>query len=144
MHPPIEQITTDGYDVQFGTNVLGTMTLELTCRPCPPLPTSIGHWYFTELLLPALTAGAKTSPDGYARVVTTSSSGAHLGTIDWDTFKDGPARQKKGSNALYFQSKLVGPQSYVNLMLVAHALFWGSSTPSSPTSRRSATRARIY
>ncbi|EKM52469.1 uncharacterized protein PHACADRAFT_260900 [Phanerochaete carnosa HHB-10118-sp] len=89
MVPPIDQFTSDGYDLQFGTNVLG-------------------HWYFTELLLPALQAGARNSPDGYARVVTTSSSGAHLAKpVDWDTFREHPNRQKLGTQLLYFQSKLL-------------------------------------
>ncbi|GJE89086.1 NAD(P)-binding protein [Phanerochaete sordida] len=89
MIPPIEQLTADGYDLQFGTNVLG-------------------HWYFTELLLPALREGAKSSPDGYARVVSTSSSAAHLAKpIVWDAFRDHPARTKLGTINLYAQSKLL-------------------------------------
>ncbi|GJE89085.1 NAD(P)-binding protein [Phanerochaete sordida] len=89
MIPPVEQLTSDGYDLQFGTNVLG-------------------HWYFTELLLPALREGAKSSPDGYARVVTTSSSASHLAKpIVWDGFRDHPARTKFGSINLYMQSKLL-------------------------------------
>ncbi|TBU26107.1 NAD(P)-binding protein [Dichomitus squalens] len=86
MRPPIEWLTTDGYDLQFGTNVLG-------------------HFYFTELLMPALLVAVKTSPDGHARVVTTSSSGAYLDTLHFETFKDGPERRKMGSNGLYNQSK---------------------------------------
>jgi len=88
MVPPIEQVTAQGYDLQFGTNVLG-------------------HFYFTKLLLPTLIATAKTSPDGKARVVNTSSS-AHMLTsgLDFNTFKDSPARTKKGTQTLYSQSKL--------------------------------------
>lgn len=89
MNPPVEELTADGYDLQFGTNVLG-------------------HWYFTELLLPALQAGAKSAPDGYARVVYTSSSGAHLAKpINFDSFRDHPVRRKIGTFDLYFQSKLL-------------------------------------
>ncbi|OJA14188.1 hypothetical protein AZE42_06507 [Rhizopogon vesiculosus] len=55
MFPPVDLLTTDGYDLQFGTNVLG-------------------HFYFTKLLLPALIATAKSAPDSKARVITTSSS----------------------------------------------------------------------
>jgi len=86
--PPIEQLTAQGYDSQFGTNVLG-------------------HFYFTKLLLPTLLAAAKTSPDGQARIVNISSS-AHRFTssIDFNTFKESPARTKKGSQGLYAQSKL--------------------------------------
>ncbi|KAI0686994.1 NAD(P)-binding protein [Earliella scabrosa] len=87
MYPPIDQLTKDGYDLQWGTNV-------------------VGHWYLTELLMPALLAGVKTSPDHHARVITTSSSGAYLETLHWDTFKDTPARRKMTDQMLYFQSKL--------------------------------------
>jgi len=88
MTPPIEHLTAQGYDSQFGTNVLG-------------------HFYFTKLLLPTLLAGAKTSPDAKARIVNTSSSG-HMftGAIDFNTFREGPARTKKGTQILYAQSKL--------------------------------------
>ncbi|PPQ63836.1 hypothetical protein CVT24_009786 [Panaeolus cyanescens] len=88
MVPPIDMVTAQGYDLQFGTNVLG-------------------HFYFTKLLLPQLLAGAKSSPDGKARVVNTSSSASlyALG-LDFNTFKDGKARKKKGTSLLYAQSKL--------------------------------------
>ena len=88
MWPAIDMLTADGYDLQFGTNVLG-------------------HFYFTELLTPALLSGAKTSADGRARVVTTSSSGAYLGALDYSTFKDTPERKKLSKEELYYQSKLV-------------------------------------
>ena len=86
-------LTKDGYDLQFGTNVVG-----------PHL--------FTELLMPALLAGVKSSSDGHVRVITTSSSTAYVGTIQWDTFKDGPARRKLSSGLHYAQSKLVRPLSF--------------------------------
>ena len=107
MIPPIEQKTADGYDLQFGTNVLGTMSVCFVSFVALNIVFT-GHFYFTELLLPALAAGAKTSPDGYARVVTTSSSAAHLaGGIHWETFRDDASRRKIGINMLYAQSKLV-------------------------------------
>ncbi|KAI0775581.1 NAD-P-binding protein [Trametes elegans] len=87
MWPPPELVTADGYDLQFGTNVLG-------------------HFYFTELLMPALIAGVQSSPDHHARIITTSSCGAYARSLQWDTFKDGPARRKLSTYALYFQSKL--------------------------------------
>jgi retinol dehydrogenase 12 len=89
MWPPIEMLTVDGYDLQFGTNV-------------------IGHYYFTKLLLPLLISTAKVSPDGKARVVNTASVG-HMFTceLDFETFKDGPKRKKMGTESLYFQSKFV-------------------------------------
>ncbi|KAI0953970.1 hypothetical protein AcW1_006721 [Taiwanofungus camphoratus] len=86
MVPPIEMLTADGYDIQFGTNV-------------------VGHFLFTELLMPALIAGKDTSPDHHARVITTSSSAAMMYTINWGSFKDGPARRKMSPSQLYSQSK---------------------------------------
>jgi len=87
MVPPHEQLTVDGYDLQFGTNVLG-------------------HFYLTRLLLPTLVATAKNSLDGRVRVVTTASGGAMFHAyIDWETLKDGDARKAKDTQKLYFQSK---------------------------------------
>ena len=88
MWPPIEELSKDGYDLQWGTNV-------------------VGHWYLTELLMPALLSGAKTSPDKHARVITTASSGAYLDTLHFETFRDGPARRKMSTEALYYQTKHV-------------------------------------
>ncbi|KAH7885820.1 hypothetical protein F5I97DRAFT_1158984 [Phlebopus sp. FC_14] len=85
MVPPVELLTADGYDLQFGTNVLG-------------------HFYFTKLLIPTMIATAEPSVDGKVRVVTTSSSGHLFGDLNFDTFKDSPAR-KISSNLLYCQSK---------------------------------------
>ncbi|PIL31377.1 hypothetical protein GSI_06077 [Ganoderma sinense ZZ0214-1] len=87
MFPPIDEVTADGYDLQFGTNV-------------------IGHHYFTKLLLPALLAGKESSPDHHTRVVTTSSAASYLSPLYWDTFKDGPARRQKSTSTMYNQSKL--------------------------------------
>ncbi|KAG6915146.1 hypothetical protein DXG01_013041 [Tephrocybe rancida] len=86
MIPPVELLTEQGYDLQFGTNVLG-------------------HFYLTKLLLPALLAGAKSSPDGKARVVNTSSSGHISGNLDFNTLKDSPKRKKSQRFTLYSQSK---------------------------------------
>lgn len=87
MAPPVADVTAQGYDLQFGTNTLG-------------------HFYFTKLLLPTLLATAKASPDGKARVINVSSAAHHYGSIDFNTLKDGPARKKKFSLTLYGQSKL--------------------------------------
>ncbi|TFK24419.1 NAD(P)-binding protein [Coprinopsis marcescibilis] len=87
MVPPLDMLTTQGYDLQFGTNVLG-------------------HFYFTKLLLPILVSTAKASPSGNVRVVNTSSSASRVGKINFNTFKDSPARRKLSPTALYGQSKL--------------------------------------
>jgi NAD(P)-dependent dehydrogenase (short-subunit alcohol dehydrogenase family) len=58
MEPPIDTVTADGYDLQFGTNV-------------------IGHWLFTELLMPAILAASGSSTEK-PRVVTVASAGAYL------------------------------------------------------------------
>ncbi|RPD71631.1 NAD(P)-binding protein, partial [Lentinus tigrinus ALCF2SS1-7] len=84
----MDRLTKDGYDLTFGTNC-------------------IGPWYFTELLMPALLEGVKTSPDHHARIVTTSSSAAYFkgGILNYELFKDGPARRKATSTVMYYQSK---------------------------------------
>ncbi|KAF7374339.1 NAD(P)-binding protein [Mycena sanguinolenta] len=83
---PVEQVTSQNYDLQFGTNVLG-------------------HFYFTTLLLPTLIATA--TPGNPARVVNTSSLASELAgaNIDYNTLKDGPARKRKSTSFLYAQSK---------------------------------------
>ncbi|KAH9025102.1 NAD(P)-binding protein [Lactarius pseudohatsudake] len=88
MMAPKEQITVQKYDMQFGTNV-------------------IGHWLFTQLLLPALFAATDASPSHEkARVVTVSSS-AHYITkgIDFDAIVDGPERVQYSEYELYNKSK---------------------------------------
>ena len=69
--------------------------------------THIGHWLLTELLVPALAAAARSSPDGYSRVVTTSSAGAYLNGLYYEAFRESPLRKKLGNKTLYQQSKLV-------------------------------------
>ncbi|KAG6890603.1 hypothetical protein C0995_006579 [Termitomyces sp. Mi166 len=86
MVPPINELTVDGYDLQFGTNVLG-------------------HYYFTKLLLPTLISTAQSSPEKHVRVLTTSSITHYLGSLNFNTFKEGPARRKLGTLMLYTQSK---------------------------------------
>ena len=98
MYPSVEETTADGYDLQFGVNVLG-------------------HFYFTKLLLPVLLETAKSSPDNKARVVNTSSIGHELlDGIHFDTLLHSPegqdneavekARKKLGTSQLYNQSKI--------------------------------------
>lgn len=110
MWPPVDQHTTDGYDLQFGTNVLGTQPFAVN----PPMPSLIeiphaGHFFFTKLLLPALISGSKSSSDGKARIVTTSSGGHYLDDLHWDTLTDEAKRKARGSASLYNQSKYVRP-----------------------------------
>ncbi|KAJ6576413.1 hypothetical protein DFH09DRAFT_1149262 [Mycena vulgaris] len=85
MMPPVEATTANGYDLSFGTNVLG-------------------HFYLTKLLLPLLiqTAGITEEP---TRVVNTSSGSHYLAMHDFNTFKDGPARRKLNLMQIYGQSK---------------------------------------
>ncbi|KII90976.1 hypothetical protein PLICRDRAFT_107316 [Plicaturopsis crispa FD-325 SS-3] len=84
---PVDQITAQGYDLQFGVNVLG-------------------HFYFTQLLLPILTSTAQASPPGTVRIVNTSSLVHWYGKLDFATFKDGPKRRKVDTQMLYAQSKI--------------------------------------
>lgn len=89
MGSPMDQLTAQGYDLQFGTNVLG-------------------HFYLTQLLLPILISTAKAHP-GEVRVVTTSSSanqGAPGKGIIYEYLKDGPLRTKKSNSDMeYYMSK---------------------------------------
>lgn len=85
----MDEITAQGYDLQFGVNVLG-------------------HFYFTKLLIPSLLAGVSTSKDQTVRVVNTASLMHHFfSRLDFHSFKDGPARRKLNSVNLYSQSKFV-------------------------------------
>ncbi|KAK0469218.1 NAD(P)-binding protein [Desarmillaria tabescens] len=84
MLAPMDMLTKQGYDLQFGTNV-------------------IGHFHFTNLVSPALLAAA--TPTEKARVITTSSSANYMGTLNFDIWTDGPARNKKATGDMYVQSK---------------------------------------
>jgi len=82
-------VTDDGYDLQFGTNVLGP-------------------FYLTKLLLPILISTAKSSPEGIVRIVNTASLGHWFGKLQFETFMDGPKRRADHTFRLYAQSKTVG------------------------------------
>lgn len=71
----------------------------------------IGHWLFTELLMPALLRAAENAPDKKARVITTSSAGSYLGKLDFGLLRDEPGRKKIGTQGLYAQSKFVRAHS---------------------------------
>ena len=116
MAPPIEQVTSDGYDMQFGTNVIGM--IPSSQRSLNSNSKKIGHWYFAKLLIPALLRGKATSPDQHVRIITTSSSVAYFTTLHWDTFKDGPERKKLGTQMLYAQSKFVSRLRRISALLL--------------------------
>ncbi|KAF7308854.1 hypothetical protein MKEN_01085300 [Mycena kentingensis (nom. inval.)] len=84
MMPPIEAMTTDGYDLQFGTNVLGP-------------------FHFTQQLLPSLLAGAKSAHG--ARVVNTASGMHLMNKLDFKIILDEKQRKKAGQQPLYALSK---------------------------------------
>jgi len=89
--PPPDALTAEGYDMTFGTGVLG-------------------HFYFTELLIPALYKAS--TPELKSRVVNLSSQMGILGVsafgsgLDFSTFKDSPTRRKLPGYILYSQCKL--------------------------------------
>jgi NAD(P)-dependent dehydrogenase (short-subunit alcohol dehydrogenase family) len=73
-----------------------------------------GHFYFTKLLLPVLTASAKKSPEKTVRIVNLSSLAHYRGApegIRWTTLSPNPesleARKGLGSAMLFGQSKTV-------------------------------------
>jgi retinol dehydrogenase-12 len=109
MTPPIEKLTSDGYDLQWGTNALGYASM---CLGAPARPDTFAlrrHYFFTRQLLPLLRAGAASAPQGTVRVVHTASIAADTGNgkIDFATLRGAsPARTKLGIANLYSQSKL--------------------------------------
>ncbi|KAF7349754.1 NAD(P)-binding protein [Mycena sanguinolenta] len=94
MIPPVEQVTAQGYDLQFGTNVLG-------------------HFYLTTLLLPTILATAASAPRGTVRIIHTSSFASQVWgnkPIEYASLKDSTgfqnaARKQLGPTKLYQQSK---------------------------------------
>lgn len=105
-----------GYDLQFGTNVLGQQGSD-TCE-CETDVENVGHFYFTKLLIPTLLHTAKSMPEWKPRIIHTSSVVSNwAGPLEYSTFIDGPARRSKGPRWLYTQSKLVRAESsqYIRL-----------------------------
>ncbi|KAI0319298.1 hypothetical protein OF83DRAFT_1282014 [Amylostereum chailletii] len=85
MSCPVDLVTEQGYDMQFGCNV-------------------IGHFLFTQLLLPVLQSSG--TPSDKARVVTTSSAASYLtNNLNFDAFVDGDVRRRHSTTALYAMSK---------------------------------------
>ncbi len=107
MWPPLHQISADRYDLQFATNVMGTMFRYISSHK---FSSSLGHFLLTHLLLANLRAGAKSLPEKKSRVINTSSGASYLThRIDWETLVDGPKRRAwwSSTEALYHQSKFV-------------------------------------
>ncbi|KAF8915859.1 hypothetical protein CPB85DRAFT_1374853 [Mucidula mucida] len=97
LHSPLSDLTKDGYNMQFGTNVLG-------------------HFYFTTLLLPLLEKAARAEPPdakGDVRVVNVASSGIHSWSkndLAWDSLIDGPRRRKLRPLDSYVQGNVLFSQ----------------------------------
>ncbi|KAI0642041.1 NAD-P-binding protein [Trametes meyenii] len=86
VYPPRVQLTEQGYDATFGTNVLG-------------------HYLFARLLYSTLKQSSR-SPDT-ARVVWLSSMANYAPRVlHYETYRQGPARDKADLLALYGESKL--------------------------------------
>ncbi|KAJ7362597.1 NAD(P)-binding protein [Mycena albidolilacea] len=105
MIPPTDQLTAQGYDLQFGTNVLG-------------------HFFLTELLLPALNA-SHTHTSVPARIINTSSA-AHTNCpkplIFFDTVKGGVKRdaQIKKWGKMMAPWTLYGASKTANIIVANH------------------------
>ncbi|KAK0437951.1 NAD(P)-binding protein [Desarmillaria tabescens] len=84
--PPLALIE-QGYDLQFGVNMLGV-------------------FYFTKLLIPTLMPTSTSNPEFKPRIINTASlNHIFVNGLKFDTFKDGPKRRKMNKMALYSQSK---------------------------------------
>lgn len=90
MFPPITQLATKGYDMQFDTEFPGIYDhLHSSYHISLTSDSFAGHYFFTELLLPALLEVGRYSSEKAARAINTSSAAAYLNPIHWDTLKDG-------------------------------------------------------
>ena len=122
MIPPVEEITVQRYDSQFGINVMGARVIvyPLHTQADVLIDECVGHWLFTKLLLSALFAATDASPTREkARVVTVSSSANYLAKeIDLEAIVDGPTRRKNHTWTLYNRSKLVGVHDVILLILL--------------------------
>lgn len=119
-----------------------------------PLGTNcLGHAHFTLLLIPELVAGAKSSSDGKARVINTSSSAAYYAGpvgIDFDALLNTPKRTSLGHARLYAQSKYVSDLYSFNLtpwykarqLTAPSACVVHRATSCSPTSSLSGMRTK--
>ncbi len=96
MTPPERQTTTDGFELQFGTNHLG-------------------HFALTGHLLPLLKAG-------HARVTSQASVAARSGAINWDDLN---WERKYDGMASYRQSKIACGLFGLELSRRSQAAGWG-------------------
>lgn len=127
---PLSILTEQKHDIQFGTNVLGTLT-NLEIPPFTPARHTrirtwcsntsdqcyyaihVGHYHLVTLLLPALTRASELNPTAKSRVIFTSSSASYMSNgIEWDALSDNIAlkekgRKKVGPRGLYSMSKFV-------------------------------------
>ncbi|KAJ3997375.1 NAD(P)-binding protein [Lentinula boryana] len=89
MTPPIEQITAQGYDLQFGVNALS-------------------HFFFIQKLLPLLKATSNSLAE--TRIVWVASSAQFYfknPPVNYENLTDTPSRKKLGRQGLYTQSKFI-------------------------------------
>ena len=91
MIPPIDQLTAQKFDLQFGTNVLG-------------------HLLFIQLLYPLLVSS--TTPSDPSRVVWVASSAQYYfsAPLKYDWIADTEVRRKQSPSVLYGQSKFATVQ----------------------------------
>jgi retinol dehydrogenase-12 len=91
MAPPIDQLTAQKFDLQFGTNVLG-------------------HLLFIRLLYPLIVS--TTTPEDPSRIVWVASSAQFRFSppIKYDWITDTEARKKQSPQMLYVQSKFATVQ----------------------------------
>lgn len=95
MNPPIEQLTVQNYDLQFGTNVLG-------------------HYLFSKPLIPLMETTTAPLPAMQPVCLVKLASSVHLlnhftskELINYDTLQLGEARDANRMSQLYSQSKSV-------------------------------------
>ncbi|KIJ36658.1 hypothetical protein M422DRAFT_232460 [Sphaerobolus stellatus SS14] len=101
MGPPLDQFTTQGYDLRTNT---------------------LGHYYFTMLLLPALQRSTSTHGKK-ARIVNTSSIGFNLAPdngFEWATLKRGPERDAKVKEWENIKEKIQGNIVLSNILQRYH------------------------
>ena len=105
---PVEMTTAQGYDLQVGTNVIGSASTSLASKSRTDTKSTLraGHHLLTMLLLPALEAAS--APGHKARVVTSSSIVQYrIDRFHFEWVEDGPVRRSVDAKDLYKNSKFV-------------------------------------